>query len=306
MVDFKRVLESHTLAELRKIVANMNVANYIKLKAKNHGGKDIKLTKPQLINLMVNHYSGGLHDGKDTINRSQYIPESKGVLGAKLDKEQLLEEIMGMVESGDIDEKDAKLIYNQQLKLLQDEGAIHKGTRKKKEVKPKRKLVIKKTKKKVEEHFEKMNSVLDLIDEMTKPKTTKKEANKMAISQGYEKSSDVVDDFIMEHDIHTEMMEKNPNDIEHNKHFVKVLKKYQELTKTKARRNKLGITEQKGKGIGMMLATSIIPSIIKSIRQKGGGMEEEGEGFVSQGFGRDFLRGAKLGTTLGLKMLPML
>ena len=125
MVDFKRVLESHTLAELRQIVAKMNVANYIKLK-----GKDIKIGKKDLIKLMVSHYSGGIHDGKDTISRSNYLPESKGVLGAKLDKETLLDSIREMVETGEIDEKEAKLIYRQQLQLLQDEGAIHKGKRK--------------------------------------------------------------------------------------------------------------------------------------------------------------------------------
>ena len=71
MVDFKDVLQSHTLSQLRKIVANMNVANYIKVK-----GKDVKIGKAELITLMENHYSLGKDKaGKEVITRSKFLPE---------------------------------------------------------------------------------------------------------------------------------------------------------------------------------------------------------------------------------------
>jgi len=295
MVDFKRVLESHTLAELRKIVAKMNVANYIKVK-----GKDIKIGKKDLIKLMVSHYSGGIHDGKDTISRSNYLPESKGVLGAKLDKETLLESIREMVETGEIDEKEAKMIYRQQLQLLQDEGAIHKGKRKatKKVKEVKKKKVFKK---KIH-HFKESNRLLDLIEFMVG--TTKKEAKKMAIEQGYEKPKDVSDAFWGEYNKHAQMVEDNPEDVEHIKGLKDTLQKYQKLTKTKASKNKLGITPQEGEGIGSLLL-GVIPSLVGMIgnrKQKGGGLheEEEGEGFEG------FVDGLKKGAMLGLKVLPML
>ncbi len=89
--DFKNILEAHTLRELRKLVARMNVPNYIKEK-----GKDVKIAKPMLVKLMLKHFSGSTQGGKPVINRRLFVDKSgtpSVTTTKKLDKQTIRDQV---------------------------------------------------------------------------------------------------------------------------------------------------------------------------------------------------------------------
>lgn len=280
MVSFEDVLQSHTLAQLRKIVAKMNVANYIKVKAKTIGGKDVKLGKEALIKLMVSHYSmrKDTKTGKEVITRSKFLPQATGTLGATRDKKELQNEIMALVESGDLSQEDAMKEYRRQLKELQEQGTIFKAKRKnpqadkkKKAKETKAKATTKATKEKskdltsVEKSLGEIVSVIQMIS-----RGSKKTANETAEGFGYDTAKDVIDDFMKAYNANMDYIEANMDKKgvkTHAKKFTALLKKVKVATNTKAKQNKFGVSDQVGGGLFSTLS-GVIPMLVNMFKKK--------------------------------------
>jgi hypothetical protein len=274
MVDFKDVLQSHTLAQLRKIVAKMNVANYIKIK-----GKDEKIGKDELITLMVSHYRmGKTKSGKEVIMRQQVLPKATGNLGATRDKKELEDTIGDLIAEGEISVEEGKKMYRQQLKLLQEEGVIFKATRKNPQADKKAKA--KKTKAKATTQATKdmsgeltnveksLGDIVEAIQQISRG--SKKNAQETAELLNFETPSDVIDEFMSEYDKNIDYIEANMDKKgvkTHAKKFHALLKKVKVATNTEAKQNKFGISKQVGGGLASTL-TGAIPMLVKMFRNK--------------------------------------
>ena len=277
MVEFKDVLQSHTLAQLRKIVANMNVANYIKVK-----GKDVKIGKAELIKLMVSQYSMGKDtSGKDIISRNKYLPQAKGTLGATLDKKALQDTFGDMVESGELTIEEAEKEYRRALKKLQEEGTIFKAKRKNPQAKPKpkaKKATKSKAKKEPKETKEdsmdltkdakSLGEIVEGIQEISR--NPKKNAQATAEGYGFETPKEALELFQTEYDKNIDYIEANMDKKGikgHLKKFTALLKKVKVATSTTAKRNKFGVSDQVGGGIFTTLAGAI-PMLMNMIKKK--------------------------------------
>tara|TARA_R110002153_G_scaffold75250_1_gene194809 strand:- start:1266 stop:2090 length:825 start_codon:yes stop_codon:yes gene_type:complete len=274
MVDFKDVLQSHTLAQLRSIVAKMNVANYIKVK-----GKDVKIGKEELIKLMEDHYSLGKDkDGKEVISRSRYLPKAKGALKAIRDKKELMNEYANRIESGDLTQEEAMKEYRSQLKILQEEGLIFKAKRKNPQADKKKKAKVTKAKvttKTTKDMGAELKSVEKSLGDIVKviqqiSRQPKKSAQSIAEANDFVSPKDVIGDFMNSYNDNIEYIEKNMDKKgvkTHAKKFTALLKKVKVATNTKAKQNKFGVSEQVGGGLFSTLAGAI-PMLINAFKKK--------------------------------------
>ena len=274
MVDFKDVLQSHTLAQLRDIVAKMNVANYIKKK-----GEDVKIGKATLIKLMLEHYSMGKDkDGKEVISRSKFLPQAKGTLGAIRDKKELMNEYANRIESGELTQEEGIKEYKAQLKILQEEGTIFKAKRKnpqadkkKKAKATKAKATTKATKVKSKDLTEVEKSLGDIVKAIQMiSRGSKRDANDNAQALGFDDAKSVIDDFMDEYDKNIDYIEANMDKKGvkgHSKKFTALLKKVKVATNTKAKYKKFGLSEQVGGGLFSTLAGAI-PMLINAFKKK--------------------------------------
>ena len=274
MVDFKDVLQSHTLAQLRSIVAKMNVANYIKVK-----GKDVKIGKAELIKLMVTHYDMGKDkDGNETITRMKTLPKASGALGAIRDKKELMNEYANRIESGDLTQEEAMKEYKVALKMLQEEGTIFKAKRKnpqadkkKKAKATKAKATTKTTKVKSKDLVEVEKSLGDIVKAIQLiSRGSKKTANATAEALGFDDAESVVSEFMSSYNDNIGYIEENMGKKgvkTHAKKFTALLKKVKVATNTKAKQNKFGVSEQVGGGLFSTLAGAI-PMLINAFKKK--------------------------------------
>lgn len=117
--DFKNVLEAHTLRELRKLVARMNVPNYIKEK-----GKDVKIAKPMLVKLMLKHFTGSTQDGKPVINRSLFVDKSgtpSVSTTKKLDKQAIRDQVEAEGEEMGLTKAEIEKEIRKRLRLAKEQ-----------------------------------------------------------------------------------------------------------------------------------------------------------------------------------------
>ena len=273
MVSFEDVLKSHTLDELRKMVKNMNVSNYIKLRSKD----DKKLSKNGLMKLIISHYTMGKDkSGNKLIVRANIIKDNEGSGGAKIDKAKLLEGYLEQVVSGDMTQKEAMKAFRANLKDLISQGVIFKATRKNPQaktpiVKEKKKTInfniVKKIPKKKKEELESgektLSQIVAIIEEISN--VGKKAGLKIAKDNEYDSAIQVREDFNKNFDKHNEWLEGNGDKKgakEFSEEYTKLLKRFSNATtKSKAKKAKFGLTEQAGEGL-----KQIINGAIKGIK----------------------------------------
>ena len=280
--SFKDVLNTHTLKQLRGIVARMNVPNYIKVK-----GKDEKIPKDELIKLMVSHYTlGKTKDGKEFISRSKFLGKKSDVLQSLSDKNELQSQLQDQVEEGFMTQEEALKEYRRLLKQLKDDGAMFKVKRKTKpkkqtiedkidesEGKKKGKKSIAKTKSGKSKQTLKdkldesdgalksaiseetpLKSIVEVIVRVSKAKS-EEEVEDMVSMLGYDDVSDVLEDFYKRFDSNNEFLENNLENKSlkgikgHAKTYAGLLKKVKSAMRTKRGRENLGITDEEGSGL---------------------------------------------------------
>ncbi len=91
MSVFEDTLQSHTLGELRGLVKRMNVPNYIKIA----GQPEKKVSKPQLINLIISHFE--LKKG-DVVRTKELSSVLKGTPSKALGDKKAKKEAMNQIK----------------------------------------------------------------------------------------------------------------------------------------------------------------------------------------------------------------
>mgnify|MGYP003671414758 CR=1 FL=1 len=265
MTHIKDVLESHSLSQLRKMVKVMNVPNYIKIK-----GKDVKVSKEELIERMAEHYQLTTKDGQDALTRTKKLPKTSGVLGAIRDKKELWEEIDAI---DDMTMKEKKSMYNHQLKIEQEEGRIHKGKRIIKDKKGKM-VMIKKPKGKakaktneelfnedLEEHKSKTMTLSNLVKHMEQLATVSKKKYKELVDGDVDGTPhDYITSFRSQFNKNNEFIENNidhPDIGEHVEEYADLLKRAHKATKGKVKRGRFNMEDQEGLGLSKILTGTL-------------------------------------------------